>query len=245
MKIEKITKLKNGKYKLKLDDGETVITYDDVILNNGLLFHKEIDDGMYLKIKNESDYYELYNSAIKYITKRLRSEKEIKIYLEKKTSDIYVIESILIDLKKLNLINDRKFAHAYINDKLNLSNVGMKKIRHELRNLGIDDEIIENESLKVDYSLNRNKLEKIIIKKIRTNHKYSNNILKQKIINEMINLGYDKEEIADICDKNMQDDNDIYNREYEKIYNKLKQKYSGNELEYRVKQKLYSKGFIK
>ena len=43
MKIEKIQKLKNNKYKIKLDSGDIINTYDDVILNNSLLFNKEID----------------------------------------------------------------------------------------------------------------------------------------------------------------------------------------------------------
>ena len=42
MKIEKIQKLKNNKYKIKLDSGDIINTYDDVILNNSLLFNKEM-----------------------------------------------------------------------------------------------------------------------------------------------------------------------------------------------------------
>ena len=38
---------------------------------------------------------------------------------------------------------------------------------------------------------------------------------------------------------------DLYNKEYNKLYNKYKSKYSGSELEYFIKQKLYSKGLKK
>ena len=41
MKIEKIQKLKNNKYKIKLDSGDIINTYDDVILNNSLLLINE------------------------------------------------------------------------------------------------------------------------------------------------------------------------------------------------------------
>ena len=101
MKIEKIIKLKSGKYKIFLDNNEQITTFDDVILNNNLLFHKEIDNDIYVKIKEENNYYELLNSSIKYISKRLRSEKEIKIYLEKKTTDIYLIDSIIDNWKHM------------------------------------------------------------------------------------------------------------------------------------------------
>ena len=243
MKIDKIIRLKSGKYKLKFDDGEVLSTFDDVILNNGLLFNKEIDDDLYIKIKDESAYFELYNSVVKYISRRLRSEKEIKIYLENKTTDSFIIENIISDLKKVNLINDNTFAHAYINDKINLSNTGIAKIKLELVNLGVDDEIINTQLSKFDSNLDYSKLEKIIIKKINSNHKYSNNYLKQKIVNDMINLGYDREDIINIIDKNIKDDDELYKREYDKLYNKLSKKYSGSELDYMVKQRMYSKGF--
>ena len=221
MKIEKIIKLKSGKYKIFLDNNEQITTFDDVILNNNLLFHKEIDNDIYVKIKEENNYYELLNSSIKYISKRLRSEKEIKIYLEKKTTDIYLIDSIIDNLKSQKLIDDRNFSRAYINDKLNLTNTGILKLKKD-----------------------NNKLEKMIIRKIKTNHKYSNKMLKEKILNDMTNLGYDYESIINIYDKFEHNDEDIYNREYQKIYNKLKNKYQGRELELNIKKKLYSKGFI-
>lgn len=243
MKVEKITKLKNSKYKIKLDNEEIFITYDDVILNNGLLFHKEMDNDKYLKLKNDIAYYDIYYSIIKYVSKRVRSEKEIRLYLEKKTFDNYLIEEILNKLKEIGLINDRNFAKAYIHDKLNLSNIGINKIKKDLLDYGIDEAIIKEEIGKVDNHLSTNKLEKLILKKIKSNHKYSNNILKQKIIVSMVDLGYDKENVVSICDMYMQDDNDILKKEYDNLYSKLSLRYEGKELEYKVKQKLYSKGF--
>ena len=245
MKIEKIVKLKNGKYKLYLDSKDVITTYDEVILKNNLLFNKEIDNELYSKIINENNYYELLNSCIKRISKRLRSEKEIKNYLEQKTNDIHLIEYIINELKQNNYINDILFTKAYLSDKLTLTNSGINKIKSELYNLGIEEEIIndvvENNNIKNDYK----KLENMIKKKIKLNNKYSNNYLKQKILNDMINLGYDREEIINIIDQNIKDDKDIYEKEYKKLYEKLKKKYQGKELEYQINQRLYRKGFTK
>lgn len=244
MLIEKIKRLKSGKYKLILDDGEVLTTYDDVIINNNLLYHKEIDNAMYLKIKSDNEYYSLLDKAIKYISRRLRSEKEMYFYLESKTNDPLMIDSIIKELKRQNLINDYRFAQAYINDKLHLSSMGINKIKNDLLNLGVNESIIKDIFANTDNKSDIHKLEKMIIKRIRSNHKYSNNLLKQKIINEMLNLGYDKEDIICLFDKYIENDSELYQREYEKIYRKFKDKYEGKELEYRVKQKLYMKGFI-
>ena len=35
----------------------------------------------------------------------------------------------------------------------------------------------------------------------------------------------------------------IYKKEYDKVYKRLSRKYSGSELEYKVKQKMYALGF--
>ena len=41
----------------------------------------------------------------------------------------------------------------------------------------------------------------------------------------------------------IKDDKELVKKEYDKIYKKLSKKYSGSELEYKVKQKMYSLGF--
>lgn len=240
MKIEKIKKLTGGRYKIFLDN-DTITVYEDVILNNSILYRDEIDDDMYYKIKDENIYYELLNNSIKYIAKRLRSEKEIRDYLSKKTLDNYLIDNIVNNLKEQRLIDDKRFAQSYVFDKLNLTNMGIKKIKYDLSTLGISDDIIED----INIEENNDKLEKLIIKKINSNTKYSNYMLKSKIIHEMTSLGYDIDDIIDIFDSNMKSDDEIYKREYDKLYDKLKDKYQGHELEYQIKQKLYSKGFKK
>ena len=59
----------------------------------------------------------------------------------------------------------------------------------------------------------------------------------------MINLGYSKEIILKILENNIESDTDVLRKEFDRIYNKLKIKYNGIELENKVKQKLLQKGF--
>ena len=58
MKIEKIKKTKSGKYILELDNNEKITTYDEVILNNNLLFNKEIDCNLFNKIDKENKEFQ-------------------------------------------------------------------------------------------------------------------------------------------------------------------------------------------
>ena len=48
MKIIKYKKEKSGKYKIYLEDGTTIDTYEDVIINNNLLVKKEIEHCIYI-----------------------------------------------------------------------------------------------------------------------------------------------------------------------------------------------------
>ena len=242
MYINKIIKMKNSKYKIIIDD-DSIITYDSVILDNDLLYKKNIDKNLYNKIINDTNYYDIYNKTVKYILKRRRSEKEINDYLNKFEISDNIKTSIINKLKDINLINDIDFCKAYINDKLYLSKYGINKIKNDLLNHNIPTDVIQNLLENIDNQIISNRLETIIIKKIKNNTKYSNYYLKQKILNEMISLGYNKEDIVSIIDRNVTNDNNILNKEYKKIEMSLSKKYSGYELNNKIKQKLLSKGF--
>lgn len=242
MKINKITRLKNNKYKITIDDN-TIVTYDDVIIEYGLLYKKEINKSLYDKIIESTEFYKIYNDALKFALKKIRCENEILDHLNKYNLSKENIDKIVIKLKNINLINDKKYVRAYINDKLSLSKYGIKKIKKDLMSNNIDIDIINSELESIDKDDELFKLEKLILKKINNNHKYSNNYLKEKILNEMINLGYNNSDIIDILDMNLKEDDIILKNEYNKIYNKLKTKYRGIELNQKVKQKLTIKGF--
>lgn len=242
MKIEKIIKLKNNKYKIYID-GEILVTYADVILDNDLLYKKNIDKQVYNKIINDTNYYDIYNKVEKHIIKKRRSEKEILEYLGKFGINNDDKNKIVTKLKHINMINDIEYCRAFINDKVCLSKNGINKIKIDLLNQNIPIEVIESELSKIDKELINDRLEKLILKRIRCNKKYSNYQLKHKLLNEMINLGYSKDKIIEIIDRNMNSDDSIINKEFDKLYSKLSLKYSGYDLNNKLRQKLLSKGF--
>ncbi len=240
MKIITIKK-KNNKYKIELEGNVELETYDQVIIKNNILYKKEIDEKLKNEIEKENKYYETYNEIVKLINKKLRSKKEIKEYMNKK--QINNQEKIIQELKKSNLINDELYAKAFIHDKISFSNDGINKIKGELLRQEIDENIIENELEKIDKEQEKQKLEKLIMKKVKANTKYSDKIMKQKLTNYFINLGYKKEDINEILDKATNNNNEIIKKEYNKLINKYKSKYEEEKLKYIVKQKLYQKGF--
>lgn len=238
MRIEKIKK-QGEKYKVILDNGLSIKTYDDVIIKDGLLFDRDISIDLLEKITQDTNYSASYHSVLNLINRRLRSEYEIRNYLNKKGIKSDDIESIIDNLKRINLINDENFAKAYFNDKINLSLDGPEKIKRHLKENRIDEEIIEN-VVCFSSDLTDERIKKIIDKKLSLNTK-SEYIFKNKMMNYLVNLGYYKSDII----RNLNGIHiDIdYSKEMDREYNKLKDKFSGKELIYKLKGKLYSKGY--
>ena len=64
MIIKKIKKASSNKYKIYLED-EVINTYDSVILENDLLYKKNIDKILYDKIIFETNFYDVYYKTVK------------------------------------------------------------------------------------------------------------------------------------------------------------------------------------
>ena len=240
MEIKKIKKLKSGKYKLQLDNDQKVITYDEVILNHHLLYDKNINSEVLNQIQIDTDYYDIYSKVLNYISTRMRSKKEILEYLNKRGVDEIDSNKILDNLVKLNLINDEAFAKAYIADKIYLSRYGKNKIRKELLEHNIDEAVIENILNSYEKDVWKQNLKSLIEKKIK-NTSYSGYILKQKMIYEFGNQGYEKDMIQEVLEEVSLPDH--LQKDYDKIYQQLSKKYVGEALRNKIKSKLYAKGY--
>lgn len=242
MKIMKIQK-KNNKYKIILEDNNIIETYDEVIIKENVLYKKEMTDELKSKIEKENKNYEIYNNILKYIKTKLRSEYEIREYIKKNEIDNNREEELINKLKASKLIDDKTYTYAYIHDRMKFSNDGPYKIKKELLKNKIEENIIVEELNKIDKEEIYEKLKKQILKKLSANTKYSNNMIKQKLINYFITQGYEKEMIIEILENNLVSNTNILKKEYDKLYNKYKNKYDEYELKRVIKQKLYQKGF--
>lgn len=242
MKINRYKYLGNGKYKIKIEDSEYII-YEDIILKYRILTKEEITKEELEKYIKDNTFYDAYYKAAKYIKVKLRSEKEIATYLTKNNFSSKIIEKIIIKLKKEGYINENIYTEAYINDQINLKNSGPLKIEKELENLGIEKTIITKHLKKYTKEEQFTKIKKIIEKEIKLNHSKSTIMLKNKILTSLLNKGFYKEDIIEILETIDIDDKEIYEKEYKKIYEKYSKKYKGKELEYKIKEKMYQKGF--
>ena len=243
MKITKIQKMRSGKYKIEFDHHEKITTYDEVILKNNLLYKKEIDCELLNQLVKDTAAYDGYDKAVRYIATKMRSEKEIKAYLSKYNIPEDEQEKIIQKLKENDLLNERNYIRAFVADKVNLSNMGPYQIRRELENHNMDSDMISQELSQYDACVFEEKLRKLILKKVASDHKHSKFQLQQKLTQECINLGYEKEQINRVLDSISYSDEDTLEKEFQSLYHKLAKKYQGKDLQMHLKNKLYQKGF--
>lgn len=245
MKIIKMKKVSKGKYQLFLANGAKITTYDDVILKYDFLLKKEVTNDQLIIIHQQTKYYDIYYKAIKYITTKLRSQYELEQYLQKNQVLEEEKQRLMEELKQKGILNDLLFARAYTSDKKNLSRWGLAKIKTGLKEHHIALDIIEEVLSKVEEEDVIENLDHIIQKKIANNRKYSSYQLKEKIVMDLIQKGYEKDQIETCLSQYSLAKNGILKKEYQRILKRLEKKYEGSALAYQVKSKLYQKGFSK
>ena len=243
MQIIKFKKMSGSKYKVFFSDSSSIVLYEDIILKYNLLANKVVDDALLNQIKEDNNNYMAYDIALKYIKIKLRCESEIIDFLKKKQINSELIENVIKRLKKEGYLNQKLYIKSYINDKLNISNIGPIKIKKELISLGFNEKDIDMQLDEIDKDYILEKLSKLIDKKLSIKSNYSGAILKKKIISYFSEKGYELSDInAVIEEKDFNSNNDI-NKEYTKLYNKYSKKYAGAKLDSIINQKLYQKAY--
>jgi len=89
------------------------------------------------------EFEKFYNKALKFLSYRPRSEKEIRDKLSGKKASEEIINKIISRLKKNNFLNDEEFAKWWIEQRTTFKPRSVRLIKIELKQKGIGQELIE------------------------------------------------------------------------------------------------------
>lgn len=103
----------------------------------------------------------------------------------------------LIDDK---FIDDRRYAEAFVRDKMRFSGWGVFKLRAALRNKGISTDIVEDVLRMLDSNNMTDRLRERLERKMRTTKYTTRYDLKSKLMRYGASLGYDFESVGDVVD---------------------------------------------
>lgn len=251
--ITKITVQKKNKdrYNIFLDNGkgeEYAFSVDeDVLIKNNLKKGMELDEFFLTEVNYQDDIRKAYNQAIHYLSRMMRTESQVRVFLREKEVDDPIIQEVIHKLYEYRFLNDEEYAYSYVRTQMNTTDKGTELIKRELKEKGIQDGII-SKALK-EYPLAKQVETATILceKTIQKNKRDSERILKQKLEQTLVRKGFSFDVISMALEevelsKEQDEEMDALIFQGEKAHKKYS-KYSGFEYEQKMKQALFRKGF--
>ena len=132
--------------------------------------------------------------AIKLITIKDRTEKELRDKLKAKNFDENRIEEEMEFLSNYGYINDKRYAEHFTNDCISIKKWGKSRIRAELLHRGVDREIVENVIEDAFIDIEDDRLYAEMEKRFK-NADFSNMKERSRIFNFYLRRGFSTEEI--------------------------------------------------
>jgi regulatory protein len=151
----------DGKFAFGLDE--------EIVVKFGLKKGQAVNEPTLKKIRLGENENKAKETALRFLSFRRRTEKEIKNKLKQKGFDENTIKRTVEKLEEYDLINDLEFATAWVEERLEYKPRGKKLLKQELWKKGIKKEIIDqvlNESCQ-----NEDKSALELLEKIKNRYK--------------------------------------------------------------------------
>lgn len=155
---------------------------------------------------DETEYERLLGSAIRFVSFRPRSEKELRDYCSRTlkkhhTTAPIVVNRVMARLTDLGYVDDRKFVEWWVEQRTAFRPKGKRAIFIELQKKGISRQIIDTYISERKDSVNEYELaQKAILRKLVIWQHIPQEIQKKKIYDFLSRRGFDTDTIASIVD---------------------------------------------
>ncbi len=118
--------------------------HEEVLGRFGLRAGDTLDEHALKEIESEEEFNLAKEYALRLVSYRLRSEKEVRARLAEKEFHPAVIDRAIGHLQSSGVLNDNKFARAFVNQILMRKPSGRALLQRELRSKGIPRETIQD-----------------------------------------------------------------------------------------------------
>ena len=219
---------------------------EEVLLKFQLKKGKEINEFDLADIQLYDEIQKSFTSALNYLSHRMRSEQEIRIYLKKKEVDEPIIQETVLKLYKFKYLDDLEFARAFVRTYVNGGNKGPIVLQQDLIEKGIKQSVIEQAMDEYPIELQIEHAVMMAEKAIKKETKLSERALRQKLDQILSRKGFQRDVISIALQEITveKDDDEEWQSlmfQAEKIKRRYKG-YTGYEYVQRMKQALFRKG---
>lgn len=209
--MPQITKLKSQKNKKIVNvflDGKFSLGLSlDEIVKKGLTVGQVLTNSQVEQLFFSSLFEKVYFRVLNFLSFRPRSQKEVVDYLGKKLPPDFsrkIKLKILKKLKEQKLLDERQFALWWLDQRLTFNPKGKKLLSLELRQKGIDQEIINEVIAEIDEAQLEKQAKKILVKKIKLWQNLPPMEQKHKLMNQLLRRGFDWQLTKKVIDEFMQ-----------------------------------------
>lgn len=233
--IEKKTKY----YQVKFDD-EWIAVEPEIYLKFHLKLLQTLDAKSFQVIMMENDYVHFDKLGIIHL-KKMQTTKELSDYLLSKGAKESIVKQLVAKYTEKKYLDDYAYTKLYIQLKQNSE--GPQMLHNQLREKGISHELIESFTKHIN---EHQILSHQVPKKMNSIKNKSRKQVIQTLKGHYLRKGFSLEAVEAQIKKSMSsyqvNELELIKKEYAKLLKKSHNK-EDKQLEYKIIQKLYAKGF--
>ncbi|MEG0784939.1 MAG: RecX family transcriptional regulator [Christensenella sp.] len=192
----KITDIKEGRrnkerVNVYIDDEFAFAAYIDTALSNRLKIGEELDDEEIAHIKGEDSERYAIAYAMKLLSYRMRTERELRDKMKSKELPEVCIDAAIARLTEIGYIDDNEFANAYSQELLR--KYGKRLVVQKLMQKGVPRELAQEtvHSIGCEDDVINSYVERFV-QKYRDEEPYK---AKQKTVRALMSKGFDYDDI--------------------------------------------------
>lgn len=142
-------------------------------------------------------FEKFFAQSLKFLSYRPRSEKEVRDKLVSKKTPEDIIEKVIIKLKENKFLNDKDFTEWFVRSRLSSRPKSARVIKMELKQKGIDKDLIETQNFGQDLE----SAKKLVLKKIEKYKSFEKKEIYNKLGAYLARRGYDWDTIKNAIDE--------------------------------------------
>lgn len=158
---------------------------------------QELSENDLNEILSTSETEIAFSLACDYISRAMKTAKEMRTYLNKKGFSPVVVENVINKLKDYHYVDDDTYAKLYLNS--NLTTKGKRRLQMELTQKGVNKNIIESSLEEIDQDLVSENCFMVATKYMKNKEINLNNLV--KLQRHLISRGYDFDNINECLRK--------------------------------------------
>lgn len=189
MRIDRLTDRGNHRWEIQLQNGESFLVEEDVVVKERLVPGKEIPSHLIERLPQLNRLSEAYGKALVYLSFRSRTKEEIRRYLASKGYETEAGE-VIDRLEREGAVDDFSFARMWIRERFALNPRGIYALQKELQEKGIDTGLVEKALLEVDDRLQEEAAYKQGLKKMEVLRGRNFAMIREKVSLYLMRKGY-------------------------------------------------------